>query len=860
MVRLTGKHPFNAEVSVNSLFDGGFLTPAELFYTRSHGAVPKIEGEVLKNWKLNFTGMVEKDISFTLEQLKTQFETVSLPITLVCAGNRRREQNVKEKGLGFNWGPAGVSTALFTGVYLADILKVAKPKKVNGVRPLHVIFEGYDFDLPQGPYGTSQRLSWASDRKHGILIAWAMNGIPLEPDHGFPLRVVCPGMVGGRSVKWLHKIEVADHESTHHLHIYDNKVLPTQVGPEQARAETHWWYNPKYTIQELNVNSAICKPGHDETVPISTTPSYTFRGYAYAGGGRRIHRVEVSLDEGATWTLAEIEYPEDKFRELAFNDATFGTIDMTERDECFCWCFWNFEIPMDRLKDSACIAVRAMDESLAFQQRDMYWNATGMMNNWWFRVAVHVEGDNIRFEHPTIPGNTPGGWMQRMKDEGKDFLNPKFGAQPDVGAVVPIAAPKVTNGISMVKEGVDRIITLAELKAHNKAEQPWFVVEGEVYDGTGFLAEHPGGGDSIIIVAGEDATEDFMAIHSPDGQIKLRQFHIGTLEGAKTASGAATLQQALAPPESAENADGSFLMKNKWKSMKLTAISKVNHNSSIYRFALDREDQELGLPCGQHVFIRMRRKPRLATLVEGSDSIYCTPYEGGDLVQRAYTPVTVPGTTGHIDFLVKFYLPSEREPTGGKMTCAIHDLKVGDSMEMKGPLGEFIWAGKGYAMWKNVRVKVKNVGMIAAGSGITPILQTLRGIFMDNEDKSTRVWVLDANRTEEDILCRKELEKFLFNSKGRMRLHYTLSPAVVRHSRLHRAVRRVSSRFLANDSGDNWQYSRGHIDAPMMRKHLPPPGPDSLILICGPDGLIHNTAKPGLTQLGWDVEKQLVVF
>lgn len=81
----------------------------------------------------------------------------------------------------------------------------------------------------------------------------------------------------------------------------------TTVGPEQARAETHWWYNPKYTIQELNVNSAICKPGHDETVPISTTPSYTFRGYAYAGGGRRIHRVEVSLDEGATWTLAEIE-------------------------------------------------------------------------------------------------------------------------------------------------------------------------------------------------------------------------------------------------------------------------------------------------------------------------------------------------------------------------------------------------------------------------------------------------------------------------------------------------------------------------------------------------------------------------
>jgi nitrate reductase (NAD(P)H) len=58
MVRLTGKHPFNAEVSVDSLFEGGFLTPAELFYTRSHGAVPKIEGEVLKNWTLKFEGYV----------------------------------------------------------------------------------------------------------------------------------------------------------------------------------------------------------------------------------------------------------------------------------------------------------------------------------------------------------------------------------------------------------------------------------------------------------------------------------------------------------------------------------------------------------------------------------------------------------------------------------------------------------------------------------------------------------------------------------------------------------------------------------------------------------------------------------
>lgn len=79
-----------------------------------------------------------------------------------------------------------VSTALFTGVYLADVLARVQP-----IRPAaqHVIFEGADA-LPNGPYGTSQRLSWASNKEKGMLLAWAMNGLPLAPDHGFPLRVV----------------------------------------------------------------------------------------------------------------------------------------------------------------------------------------------------------------------------------------------------------------------------------------------------------------------------------------------------------------------------------------------------------------------------------------------------------------------------------------------------------------------------------------------------------------------------------------------------------------------------------------------------------------------------------------------
>jgi nitrate reductase (NAD(P)H) len=96
------------------------------------------------------------------------------------------------------------------------------------------------------------------------------------------------------------------------------------------------------------------------------------KGYAYGGGGRRVTRVEVSIDKGKSWRLSKIDYAEDWYREAEPRELFGGTLDMSWRESSFCWCFWNIDIPVSELKDAKDILVRAMDESMNIQPRDMY--------------------------------------------------------------------------------------------------------------------------------------------------------------------------------------------------------------------------------------------------------------------------------------------------------------------------------------------------------------------------------------------------------------------------------------------------------------------------------------------------------
>ncbi|KAL3480296.1 hypothetical protein BJX99DRAFT_27108 [Aspergillus californicus] len=797
LIRLTGVHPFNVEAPLSSLFKEGFLTSPELFYVRNHGPVPQVRDQDIPNWEISIEGLVENPIVLNFKQILQNYDQVTAPITLVCAGNRRKEQNTVRKSKGFSWGPAGLSTALFTGPMMADIIKSAKPLR----KAKYVCMEGAD-KLPNGFYGTSVKLNWVMDPNKMIMLAHKMNGEDLRPDHGRPLRAVVPGQIGGRSVKWLKKLIITDTPSDNWYHIYDNRVLPTMVSPDMSSQDPSWWRDERYAIYDLNVNSAAAYPQHKEVLDLATAgPTYRTRGYAYAGGGRRITRVEISLDKGKSWRLANIEYAEDKYRDFEGN-LYGGRVDMSWRETCFCWSFWSLDIPVAELENSDALLVRAMDEALSLQPKDMYWSVLGMMNNPWFRVLITKENGKLLFEHPTDPTG-PGGWMENIKKAGGDLANGNWGERQE--GEEP-HEPEPVQEVNMKKEGVNRVINLEEFKNNSSEKNPWFIVKGEVYDGTAFLDGHPGGAQSIISAAGTDATEEFLEIHSETAKKMMPDYHIGTMDKISLAA----LQAGPDPSSTPTTASETFLNPKSWTKATLTKKTTVSWDTRIFTLSLKNETQTLGLPTGQHLMIK----------VPG-------PTKTSSSIIRSYTPISETNQRGTVDILIKIYFDSPGTP-GGKMTTALEKLPLNSVIECKGPTGRFEYLGNGRILVGGKERTVRQFVMICGGTGITPVYQVLRAVMQDKTD-TTKCVLLNGNRQEEDILCRTELNAFEAMDKSKQKCHIV---------------------HTLTKGPEGWKGRRGRIDEDLVKEYAGKPSDETMVLVCGPEAM-EKASKKILLGLGW---------
>lgn len=225
-----------------------------------------------------------------------------------------------------------------------------------------------------------------------------------------------------------------------------------------------------------------------------------------------------------------------------------------------------------------------------------------------------------------------------------------------------------------------KYITRAMLEQHADERSIWFAVNGKVYDGTDYLRDHPGGADSILGVGGEDATDVFDAVHSTAAKEQLSQYYLADLApdgftvpaillyrgGGVTAqprtgaaagapATAAARARAAAAPDTASGAQGSFLEASRWKAVVLKQRSPVSPDVVVFRFALERAEQVLGLPTGKHVMLRN---------VAGAGA------GAGDVVTRPYTPTTADETPGHFDVAVKIYRRGIHPdfPAGGKFS------------------------------------------------------------------------------------------------------------------------------------------------------------------------------------------------
>ena len=347
------QQPFNAEPATAQL-RASFITPQDGFYVRSHGAIPVLDPAA---YRLRVGGQVGAALDLSLDDIRTRFPARTVMATLQCAGNRRADMQRVRPVSGDPWAPGAIGNAEWTGASLADVLRAAGADEDAA---LHVAFDCADeCGGDGGPFRYGASIPMTKALGPEVLLAYAMNGEPLAPEHGAPLRAVVPGYAGVRSPKWLCAVTVQDAPSSNPFQASEYKLFPPHVTKDTADPAAG------ITINAMPLNSAVCEPApHDQLPP---GPAI-LRGYATASG-RAIVRVDVSLDGGRTWSQAELE---------------------DHPGSAWSWTFWR--ATLDLPKGEHELAVRAWDDAGQTQPAlpDDTWNFKGYLSAAWHRVPVAV--------------------------------------------------------------------------------------------------------------------------------------------------------------------------------------------------------------------------------------------------------------------------------------------------------------------------------------------------------------------------------------------------------------------------------------------------------------------------------------
>ncbi|GAA5971895.1 hypothetical protein JCM3765_000003 [Sporobolomyces pararoseus] len=291
--RVLSEEPLNSEPPLETLASS-IITPQSRVFHRNHG---DIIAKDLDTYSLSISSElegVELSEKLTFQDLE-KFETLDVVTAIACAGNRRQEMNEEKEVEGLLWGGSAIANSKFSGPLLRNVLDsygITSEKLLACGKDVHIHFETSQQCEDAEFYGSSLPVSMALDSNRPVLLATRMNGEPLDAKHGFPLRVVAPGIIGARSVKWLERVVIRDRPSDNFYMTRDYKILP----PEATLENKEEFLKQVEPMMELPLNSEICEPADGGSIQLDEgTKLIQVRGYALGAKGTPIGSVQVVL-------------------------------------------------------------------------------------------------------------------------------------------------------------------------------------------------------------------------------------------------------------------------------------------------------------------------------------------------------------------------------------------------------------------------------------------------------------------------------------------------------------------------------------------------------------------------------------
>jgi len=255
-----------------------------------------------------------------------------------------------------------------------------------------------------------------------------------------------------------------------------------------------------------------------------------------------------------------------------------------------------------------------------------------------------------------------------------------------------------------------------------------------------------------------------------------------------------------------------------YKKYKLIKKTQYNHDCIVFRFALETSETVLGLPVGNHVMVKYEEDDKEQSL---------------PAIMRAYTPISSDSDVGYFELLIKIY-------SDGALTSKLQQLQTDQYIDVKGPLGLIHYSQPGELKVKTGAdrhrlLSAKKIGMLAGGSGITPVFQILNHIQGNKASDGTQVSLIFSNKSDRDILLREELEEMSKNNEN-IKIYFTLTEA--------------GKDDNEQDIKGPQNMMRGYIDQAKIEKYIYPPSDDVVVMFCGPIAF-NKAMKKALNVIGY---------